>query len=53
MTITNEKTITVFKGNKQKLQAIVLNELENFYVVKLPKGKKQYDVFKSDMKLRQ
>ena len=53
MTNTNEKTITVFKGNKQKLQAIVLDELKYFYVVKLPRGKKQYDVFKSDMKLRQ
>ena len=53
MANTNEKTITVFKGNKQKVQAIVLDELNNFYVVKLPRGKKQYDVFKTDMKLRQ
>ena len=53
MANTNEKTITVFRGNKEKLQAIVLEELNTFYVVKLPRGKKQYDVFKNDMKLRQ
>ena len=52
MANTNEKTITVFKGNKQQVQAIVLDELEYLYVVKLPRGLKQYCVYKADMKLR-
>ena len=52
MANTNEKTITVFKGNKQQVQAIVLDELEYLYTVKLPRGTKQYCVYKADMKLR-
>ena len=52
MTNTNQKTITVLKGKKQTLEALVLEEMDHSYVVKLPNGRKEYYVYKWEMKLR-